>query len=363
MSIRTVAIVAGALVLAVLVFQSVFVVREWEQVVVTQFGRPVGQPVTQAGLHFKKPFVQDLHRFDRRLLRWDGERTHTITKDRKTIQVNVTARWRISDAHQFLMSVGTQQRAHRRLDGIMESAVKNEIAQYDLYEVVRSTNRIRDADISFVPAVLPGPPEVDGASAEAPEAGDAAAPAGKPVAVAEEPEDRREPSGRQVPALRQDDGGAYLAGRPLVARRILERARRVLAQDDTKLGIELQDVLIRTFNYTPEVEKQVYLQMNEELKKIATRFRSLGQRRAEERRGAMIRELETIESRAAREAEQIRGRADAEAAEIYAKAYDTDAEFYSFMRTLEAERRAIGENHTLVIDASSPFYRLLQSGR
>lgn len=344
-------ILAGMAVIAavVLAYQSFYRVSEWDQVVITQFGRPVGEPVTGAGLHVKKPFVQDVHRFDRRLLRWDGERTHTITKDRKTIQVNVTARWRISDGRQFLMSVQTQERAHRRLDGIMESAVKNEIAQFDLYEVVRSTNRIQDARLSFAPDEPEGEaPAEGGEDVEAP-------PANVPRPVVT--------SGMQVPALRQDESGNYLAGRPLIARRILERARRVLAAEGTNLGIELQDVLIRTFNYTPEVEKQVYLQMNEELKKIATRFRSNGQRRAEERRGAMIRELETIESEAVRESEQIRGRADADAAETYARAYSADADFYGFTRTLEASRKSIGENHTLVIDASSPFYRLLHSAR
>lgn len=353
MSLRWILASAAAIAAVVLAYQSFYRVSEWDQVVITQFGRPVGEPVTGAGLHLKKPFVQDVHRFDRRLLRWDGERTHTITKDRKTIQVNVTARWRISDGRQFLMSVQTQERAHRRLDGIMESAVKNEIAQFDLYEVVRSTNRIQSARLSFAPDDPTGEADPTDAGPEAEE--EEAPPANVPRPVVT--------SGMQVPALRQDEAGNYLAGRPLIARRILERARRVLAAEGTNLGIELQDVLIRTFNYTPEVEKQVYLQMNEELKKIATRFRSNGQRRAEERRGAMIRELETIESEAVRESEQIRGRADADAAETYARAYSADADFYGFTRTLEATRKSVGANHTLVIDASSPFYRLLHSAR
>ncbi|GIW72683.1 MAG: hypothetical protein KatS3mg102_2225 [Planctomycetota bacterium] len=130
-------------VLAVLTASSsLYVVNEWEQVVVTEFGRPVGEPVLAAGLHLKKPFIQKVHRFDKRLLRWDGRAHETFSKDRKTIEIDVTARWRISDPLKFLQSVRTIGEAHRRLDGIIESAVKNTLAKYDLYEIVRSTNRL-----------------------------------------------------------------------------------------------------------------------------------------------------------------------------------------------------------------------------
>lgn len=325
--------IALAFVLAV-GFQSFYVVNEWEQAVLTQFGRPVGEPVTEAGLHFKAPFVQDVHRFDRRLLRWDGERHTTITKDRKTILVDVTARWRISDAKRFLMSVQTVERAHRRLDGIMESAVKNEIAKFGLFEVVRSTNRIQNAELSFAPEEV----------------------------LADAGEEERQSFrtlGKQIPPLPMD-GERYLAGRPVATERILASARRVLGDDQTRLGIELVDVMIKTFNYTSEVEQQVYLQMNEELKKISARFRSQGRRRAEEKRGQMTRDLERISSEAEREAERVRGAGDAKATDIYAQAYSADPDFYAFLRTLEAQKTAIGGNHTLFVSTSSPFYRLLE---
>ena len=326
------------LVLALVVLsQSAYTISEWEQVIITEFGKPVGEPIDEAGLHFKTPFIQEVHRFDKRLLRWDGERHRTITKDRKTILIDVTARWRIADAEQFLMSVQTVERAHRRLDGIMESAVKNEIANFNLYEVVRSTNQIIDQQEEI--AALR----------------EAAEKAGRPAVSFT--------LGKQVPALETGPNGELLAGRPVVNQRIIENARRVLSSETTKLGIEIDDVLIKAFNYTGEVERQVYLQMNEELKKIATRFRAQGRRRAEEKRGEMVRELETIESGAVRDAERIRGEADAEATRIYAEAYGQDADFYAFLRTLEAQKAAVGKNHVLVISTDSPFYELIGDAR
>ncbi len=326
-------LVLGAIVLS----QSAYTINEWEQVIITEFGKPVGEPIDEAGLHFKTPFIQEVHRFDKRLLRWDGERHRTITKDRKTILIDVTARWRIADAKQFLMSVQTVERAHRRLDGIMESAVKNEIANFNLYEVVRSTNQIIDQQAEIA------------ALREADEK------AGRPAVSFT--------LGKQVPALETGPDGRLLAGRPVVNQRIIENARRVLSSETTKLGIEIDDVLIKAFNYTGEVERQVYLQMNEELKKIATRFRAQGRRRAEEKRGEMVRELETIESGAVRDAERIRGEADAEATRIYAEAYGQDADFYAFLRTLEALKTAVGENHVLVVSTDAPFYEVMGDAR
>ncbi len=324
-------VVIGIIVLS----QSLFVINEWNQAVVTQFGRPIGDPITQAGLHFKLPFVQDVHRYEKRLLRWDGDRHDTITKDRKTIHIDVSARWRVSDALRFKEEVTTIHRGSQILDGIITSAVMNEIAQYNLYEVVRSTNRIREAEITF---------QLEGMEEEE-------------IAAM----DQEVFFGHETPELLTDEEGHYLAGRPLVAERILERAQASLA--DEGVGIELEDILLKTFNYTSEVEQQVFLQMNEELKKIATRFRSQGQQRAEQRRGEMQRELETISSEAQRDAEGIRGAGDATATDIYARAYLQDPSFYSFLRTLEAQRKAVGENHTLIIGSDSPFYQLLRDHR
>ncbi len=325
----------GVVLAIVVVSQSLFVVNEWEQAVVTQFGRPIGDPIVKAGLHFKAPFVQDVHRYEKRLLRWDGERHDTITKDRKTIHIDVSARWRISDALRFKEEVTTVQRGNQILDGIITSAVMNEIAQYNLYEVVRSTNRIREAEITFQ---LEGMDDDD-----------------------VELQQQEAFLGHETPELETDEEGEYMAGRPLVAYRILERARASLA--DEAVGIELEDILLKAFNYTSEVEQQVFAQMNEELKKIATRFRSQGQQRAEQRRGEMLRELETIQSAAQRDAERIRGTGDAAATDIYAQAYLQNPDFYTFLRTLEAQRRAMGENHTLIISSDGPFYQLLQDHR
>ncbi len=321
----------------VMLSQSLYVVNEWDQVVVTQFGRPIGDPVTKPGLHFKTPFIQDVHRYERRLLRWDGDRHDTITKDRKTIHIDVSARWRISDALRFKEEVTTVERATRVLDGIIASAVRNEITQYDLYEVVRSTNRIREAEITIAQEGM------------------------DPQQLQELVEEETLMARREAPELETDEEGNYVVGRPLVSERILERARASLAEEG--VGIEVEDILLKEFNYTSEVEQQVYAQMNEELNRIATGVRSHGQQRAERRRGEMQRELDTIQSKAQRESERIRGEGDATATDIYARAYLQDPDFYTFMRTLEAQQRAMGENHTLIIGSDGPFYRLLQDHR
>lgn len=334
---RLVWLIPVAVVLAFVVLsQSLYVVNEWDQVVVTQFGRPIGKPVTSPGLHFKTPFIQDVHRYEKRLLRWDGDRHDTITKDRKTIHIDVSARWRISDALRFKEEVTTVERATRVLDGIIASAVRNEITQYDLYEVVRSTNRIREAEITI--------PQ-EGMDAE----------------QLEEMVQEETQIAREAPELETDEDGNYIVGRPLVSERILERARSSLAEEG--VGIEVEDILLKEFNYTSEVEQQVYAQMNEELKRIATGVRSHGQQRAERRLGEMQRELETIQSEAQRDSERIRGAGDATATDIYAQAYLKNPSFYGFMRTLEAQKRAMGENHTLIIGSDGPFYRILQDHR
>ncbi len=327
--------IVGVIVLVLVVggaWTSLYTINEWEQAVITQFGEVVGDPVTQAGLHAKLPW-QKVRRFDSRLQRWDGRQTTTITRDRKTVNVDVTARWRIDDAKQFLEAVNSISQADTRLNGIIAGAVKDEIAKYDLYEVIRSSNRILDIKEDEISIDL-----------DSEEMGDITV---EEVATL----------GSDLPELRQSPDGAYLAGRPIVLKGILEEARKRLAQ--IGLGIDLEDILIKQLNYTQEIESNVYAQMNAELQKISAGFRSHGKKRAEQRLGEMERELARISSQAEQRAQIIRGQAEAEAIRIYAEAYNQDPDFYRFLRTLQAYEKSLGSNSRILISSGSPFFDLL----
>ena len=324
-------ILAAALLF--LIYHSLYTLTEWQQAVITQFGAIKGDPVTEAGLHFKVPFVQQVHRYDRRLMRWDGQETTTITADRKTIVIDVTARWRIDDAREFLEAIGSARLAATRLDGIIEGAVKDEIAKYDLYEVVRSSNRILDRETDL-PAMLADDEE----------------------AMDEELD--LTTMGGEMPPLSVAADGTYEAGRPVVMEGILKEARARLAH--IGLGIHLEDVLIKQVNYSRAIESNVYAQMNAELEKISAGFRSIGRQRAEQRLGEMERELATIDSEAVEASERIRGEAEAEAINIYAEAYNKDPEFFTFLRTLQAYEEVLGDNSTLILGTESPLYEIFK---
>lgn len=329
-------IVGGVIALGLLVFvvvQSLFVVREWEQVVLTQFGEIQGSPVTEAGLHFKKPFVQEVHRFERRLMRWDGAPYTIYSKDRRTIHLNITARWRIEDAAVFLPRIATVETANAMLYRVIEGALRDEIGKHDLYEVVRSSNHILQEAQDLSLELEEEAPELDLET----------------VATL----------GREVRELQQDEQGAYRAGRPVVVTGILLDARRRIEQ--AGLGIHLEDILIKQLNYTRDIESNVYAQMNAELSKISAGFRAHGRKNAEQKLGEMERELASIESEAIERSQEIRGRAEAEAIRIYAEAVNEDPSFYRFLRNLEALDNLLGQNSALVISTDSDLFRFLKN--
>jgi len=296
---------------ALLINASTYVIDQAEQGIVVQFGEPVGSPVTEPGLHWKLPFVQDVRRFDKRLLVWDGDVNQIPTLGREFVIVDTTARWRIVDPLMFLRSVRDEHGARTRIDDIIDSVVRDMVSSTELEEIVRS--RDWDVDLSTID---------DPALAE-----------------------RQDLDLQTRPKL----------GRQLLEQEILTRARRLMPE----LGIELDDVRIKRVNYISSVRQQVERRMIAERQSIAERFRAEGQGRSQEILGDMERELREIRSEASREAEEIRGNADAEATRIYGQAYSADAEFYSFFRTLESYR-ALGENSTLMLSADSDFFRYLQ---
>lgn len=304
---------AIALLLVVVAANSLFVIDQAEQGIIVQFGEPKGDIITEPGLHLKAPFIQQVRRFDRRLLVWDGDVSQIPTLGREFITIDTTARWRISDALKFLRSVRDEAGARTRLDDIIDSVTRDIISGTELEEIVRS------ADWNVSVSQL----------AEADEA-----------AVARGDTDLEKPK----------------KGRALLEQEMLAAASR----QTPELGIELVDVRLKRINYIDSVRVQVENRMIAERQSIAERFRSEGQGKSQEILGDMERQLAAISSEAAREAQEVIGKADAEATRIYGRAYGADPEFYAFFQTLESYS-AIGENTTLMIEADSDFFRYLES--
>jgi len=293
----------------VLLVSGLFVIDQAEQGIIVQFGEPVGAVVTKPGLHWKRPFIQEVRRFDKRLLAWDGDVSQIPTLGREFIVVDTTARWRIVDPLQFLRSVRDELGARTRLDDILDSVVRDIVSGADLEEIVRSHDW--DVDLTKV-----------------------------------DEEIVREDVALEKPKL----------GRERLEQRMLAAASRLMPE----LGIEIVDVRIKRINYIESVRRQVESRMIAERQSIAARFRSEGEGRSQEILGQMERQLREIGSEAARQAEEIRGKADAEATRTYGAAYGADPEFFAFLRTLESYK-AMGKNTTLMIGADAEFFRYLQT--
>ena len=302
-------------VLLVALSGTLYTLEEGEQAVVVQFGRPVGAPVTEAGLHLKLPFIQEARRFEKRLLIWDGDPNQIPTKGREFIWVDTTARWRIADAKRFLESVATEAGARSRLNDIIDSVVRDQVSGSELVELVRSASWV-------VP---------------------------KGEVLEEIPAEVREELKKEV-----------VRGREEITRTILAEARKVIPQ----YGIELVDVRIKRLDYVESVRSKVYERMISERKRIAAQFRSEGEGRSAEILGDMEKELRRIRSTAYRRVQEIRGEADAQATRIYGAAYSGDPEFYAFSRTLETYREMQNKNSVVILTTDSDYYRYLKrSGR
>ncbi|MBN2427839.1 MAG: protease modulator HflC [Deltaproteobacteria bacterium] len=307
------AIILLLIILALFLQGGFFIVSEGEQAIVTQFGRPVGD-VRLAGLHFKIPFIQEIHSFERRILKWDGDPNQIPTKDKRYIFLDTTARWKISDPLQFFKTVGTESGALSRLDDIIDSVVRDAVSGHLLVELVRGKD--------YKPSLQSGDAAVEEIEIE-----------GKPV------------------------DKSSLVGREEILEDILARAR----ENTPEYGIDLIDVQIKRINYVDQVRQRVYERMISERKKVAAEFRSEGEGEKADILGQMQKELKTIQSDAYRLSVQIRGEADATATAIYAKAYGEDPEFYAFLRTLEAYPKTIQNNSRMVLSTDSDFYRYLKS--
>jgi membrane protease subunit HflC len=311
--IKPVAIVAVLAIATFLLVSSTYTVSEVEQVIITQFGKPVGAPVTSAGLKFKLPFIQDVNPIDKRILEWDGNPSDMPTKDKLYISVDLFARWRITDPLQYFLRLRDERSAQSRLDDILGSETRNAIAKHELIEIIRTTKDrvpLRDALLT----------------------------------------DAESDMGALVPIQK---------GRKLVEQEIFAAA----AEKVRVFGIELLDIRFKRINYNESVRPKIYDRMISERRQIAERFLSEGNGEAARIRGNRVRDLNKIQSEAYRQVEEIRGVADAKATEIYARAYNQSpqsVEFYDFTRTMQSYRSIIAANTTLVLSTDSDLFKFLK---
>ncbi len=330
-------VAAGAVLICV--HASSYTISEVEQVIITQFGEPIGEPINSEkvpdpGLHFKLPFVQKVNRFEKRWLEWDGDAAEMPTKEKTYIWVDTYARWRIADALQFFRSVGNERGAQSRLDDIIDAEVRNVIAAYELKEVVRLTNR------KLPQAAY----ETEGAEKEEAQPDPSKE---KEVDAVEEPED----------VVVIDEG--IVMGREKLTRLVLEKAQKAMPD----FGIELVDIQFQRVNYTKSVEEKVFQRMVSERKRIAQLYRSQGKGAAADIRGNMKQELREIQSEATKTAEIIMGKADAEATAIYAAAHNLDPDLYRLLKSLESYKKSIDENTWLILSTDTDYFQALKSMR
>ena len=301
------------LLVVVTLWSGFYSLDETQQAVILQFGEPIGEPVTQPGLHWKTPFIQEVRLFDKRVLAWDGSPNQIPTGGREFISVDTTARWRIVDPLRFLQSVTDETGAQSRLDDIIDSVVRDKISGSDLVEIVRSS----DWDVTE-----------------------------------EDLEEIEDPAIEKSSDLTRQ----VQMGRQQLTREILDEARRQMPE----YGIKLVDVRIKRLNYIADVRQQVFDRMISERQRIAEQFRSEGQGEASRVKGETSRDLAKIRSEAQRKAEIIRGQADAEATGIYSGAYNQEPDFYAFLRTLESYQNTLGGKTILMMSADSDYFRFLK---
>lgn len=309
-------LLAGFALLAALLLArgSFFVVDETEQVILTQFGKPQGSPITTPGLKFKIPFIQEVNRMEKRALEWDGRPTEMPTKDKTYLVVDAFARWRVSDPETYFLRLRDERTAQSRLDDIIGSEIRNVVAGHELIELVRNDKNRR--------------PPAEEKSADA--------------------------------QVRQVAWPTITLGRAALEQQAFESAAPKLKV----FGIELLNVQFTRINYNDSVQGTIYQRMISERQQIAERFRSEGQGEAARILGDREKELRSIESEAYRKVQVIRGEADARASAIYAQAYNLSpqaAELYGFVKALETWQKTLDANSTLVLTTDSELFRLLKS--
>lgn len=302
---------------------ALFVVNEMEQVVITQLGKPVGEPITGAGLHFKIPLIQKANYFEKRVMKWDGRPNQIPTKDKKYIWVDTTARWSIKDPLLFLKRVGSVATAHSRLDGVIDSVVRDYVSNNELIELVRSEgweqarDRLREAGI---------------------------------------PDFQLQMSGGQSPPT-ESAPDRLIKGREKITREMVAEAAQVLPE----FGIQLHDIRIKRINYVESVQQKVFERMISERKRIAAQYRSEGEGERAATLGQMDRELSKINSEAFRKSQETRGKADAEATRIYAEAFGRNTDFFRFYKTLDLYKNFNSPKSSFILTTEADIFKYLKN--
>lgn len=311
---RMIGLVVGAILLLVVLLalsSALYTVHETHQVVITQFGKPVGRPISTPGLKIKMPFVQQTNAFEKRFLEWDGEANEVPTRDKRFIRVDTYARWHITDPLLFFQRLRDERGAQSRLDDIIDGETRNTVANHDLIELVRSTNREFERSEG-----LPGEEE-------------------------------------------NEDIGTIRFGRQQLTAEVLAAARGRTRD----LGIEILDFRFKRIDYVVEVQQEVYSRMISERQRIAEQFRSEGAGEAAEIQGEKERDLQVIQSEAYRRAQELRGAAEAESTRIYAQAYGRDPDFYRFLQSMETLKKTFDDKTTLLLSTEGELLRHLDSAR
>lgn len=297
------------IIILIVAAQGTYVVEEYEQVVITQFGKPVGEAITEPGLYFKVPFIQTTNVFEKRFMEWDGDPNQVPTKDKKYIFINAYARWQIVDPLQFYKRMKNESGAQTRIDDILDGETRNFIAKNNLEEVVRSSNRTPLMSDTLIGI--------------------------------------------------KDSLTKIYKGRQEIQNDILKAAN-----EETKdLGIVILDFRFKRINYVQEVREQVYARMKSERSRIAEKFRSEGKGQASSINGQKDNELDSISSGAYKTAEIIKGLADAKAASIYAAAYNQSfqaKELYAFIKSLETFEKTFDGKTSVILSTDSELYRYLK---
>ncbi len=300
-------LIGAVVAVGLTIWDGFYILPEGQQAVVTQFGAPMGETATEAGLKFKTPFIQEVRYFEKRVLIWDGEPNQIPTQDKTFVYIDATARWRITDALRYMQAVSNENRAQTILDDIIASSIRDLVNKNDLVEIIRSSDWVPGAER-----------------------------AGVAVKAKEE---------------------SIEYGRDKISEMIFETASKLTPD----YGIELVDVMFKRVNYIESVRLKVYERMISERKRIAAEKRSLGEGQKAEILGKVDRDLKEITSQARREASEIKGKADGEASAIYAKAYNQDPAFYAFSKSLEAYEKTVGKNTRMILSSDSEFYRFLDT--
>src|ERR1700730_6374495 len=307
------AIIGLVLLLVFLLSDALYTFDQTEQVIITQFGKPVGHPITEPGLHLKTPFVQNVNRLDKRFLEWDGAPVAIPTRDKTYIHVDTFARWRIEDPKTYFVRLHDERSAQSRLEDILDSETRNSIAKHDLIEIVRTDkNRqpVRDETLKGANGVIGVLPPIQ--------------------------------FGRQ---------------------KIEDEIKTAAVQKLSEFGMNVLDFRIKRVNYNADVLDRIYQRMISERLQIAQRFRAEGEGESARIAGQRERDLNEIQSNAYLQVQKIRGESDAKASEIYSRAYTQNpqaAEFYTFLKTLDTYRKIFTKDSTIVLTTDSELFQLLK---